>query len=595
MMKFTRLQSLSMMRLLTFICLIFGFSLLSVGQPREIKIQIAATADVHARLFSYDFVSNQPASTSMANVHTVAQMLRSRNGNNLILLDNGDLIQGTPAAYYANFVQDEKHNLFSRVMNFMKFDAATIGNHDIEAGPEVYNRLKDEFDFPWLGANVLDQETGEPYFVPYTIIERQRVRIAILGLTTTGVPNWLPTHLWEGLAFQDMVESARYWMEYIREHEDADAIVGLFHAGMGPLDPDPSAHPLDNASGYIAKNIPGFDVIFLGHDHRRRIQTVVNVNGDEVLLLGPGHHTENLALAELTFTVTARRSFELKNVRGDMIPTERAVPSHLYVQAFEKDVEEILAFANEPVGRITEPMHSLDALFGSAPFTDLVHEIQLSITGADISFTAPLAFDETVRAGTLRWRDFFKLYEYENYLYTMELTGREIMDYLEFSYDLWFNQMQDEHDNLLHMHRDALGRVPSDRRGRQALRNPAFNFDSAAGIRYTVDVSKGAGERIQIRGMEDGSPFDPDVTYKVAINSYRGSGGGGHLTQGAGIPHEKLGERILHTTNTDLRTKMVEYFREVGTFIPEKRNNWQLIPEEWAEQGRINDMPYLRP
>ncbi len=593
--KFLAMKMMKMPLLMAFVFLTLTISFPALSQAREIKIQIAATADVHARLFSYNFVTNQPAPTSMANVHTVTQMLRSATGGNLILLDNGDLIQGTPAAYYANFVQDEKLNLFSRVLNFMKFDAATIGNHDIEAGPDVYNRLKDEFKFPWLGANVLDAETGEPYFVPYTIIERQRVRIAVLGLTTTGVPNWLPAHLWKGLEFQDMVEAARYWIDYIKENENPDAIIGLFHAGLGPLDPDPDAHPLENASGYIARNVPGFDLIFTGHDHRRRIQTIINVQGDEVLLLGPGHFAENLALAELTFTATSRRSFELKTVRGDMIPTERAVPSHLFVKAFEKDVEEILAFANESIGNITAPMHSVDALFGSAPFTDLVHEIQLYITGAEISFTAPLAFDETVRAGTLRWRDFFKLYEYENYLYTMELTGREIQDYLEYSYGLWFNQMENENDHLLLMHRDALGRVPSDRRGRQALRNPMYNFDSAAGIRYTVDVSKEVGDRVHIEQMEDGSPFDPEKTYKVAINSYRGSGGGGHLTQGAGIRHEDLGQRIIHTTDSDLRTQMVKYFREIGTYEPSAINNWYLIPREWGEKGREKDMPFLRP
>ncbi len=566
------------------------------SEAREVKVQVAVTADVHARLFPYDFVANRPAKTSMANVHYMVQSLRARERSNLILLDNGDLIQGTPAAYYANFVQEADEHLFSRVMNFMGYDAATIGNHDMEAGPEVYDRLADEFNFPWLGGNVLDAETGEPYFKPYTIIKRQGVRIAVLGLTTTGVPNWLPPHLWEGLTFEDMVKSAQYWMEHIQAEEEPDAIIGLFHSGFGPLDPDPEDHPLENASGYVAKHVHGFDVIFSSHDHRRRIQTVSNTAGEDVLVMGPGHFAEHLALAELTFRRESRREpFEVKDVRAEMISTDKAVPSHPFIQKFEDDVQEILDFASQEVGRITEDMHAMESLFGSAPFTDFVHHVQLALTDADISFTAPLAFDQTIRRGKLHMRDFFRLYEYENYLYIMELTGQEIHDHLEYSYGLWLNRMLDEGDHLLNMRRDELGRIPEDSRGRGALRNPPYNFDSAAGIRYRVDVRESVGERVEILEMEDGSNFDPEATYLVAINSYRGSGGGGHLTEGAGIAREELSERIVLTTDRDLRSYMIDYFSDLEEYDPESRGNWKIIPEEWAEKGRGKDMQYLRP
>lgn len=580
-----------------FYILILWITLLpaSAALAREIKVQIAATADVHARLFSYDFVMNKPARTSMANVHYLVQAMRSREGSNIILLDNGDLLQGTPAAWYANFVQEADKNLFSRVMNFMRYDAATVGNHDIEAGPEVYKRLIKEFNFPWLGANVIDAETGEPFFKPYTIIERQRVRVAILGLTTTGVPNWLPPHLWKGLEFHDMVESARYWVDHIKENEQVDAIVGLFHSGLGPLDAKPEDHPLENASGYIAKHVPGFDLIFSAHDHQQRVQTIVNTQGNYVLVLGAGHFAENLAVAELTFTRTSRRqSFELVDIKANMLETRKFAPSHTYIRKFENDVQEIIEFANQEVGVLTEPLHAIESIFGSAHFTDMVHDMQLRITGADVSFTAPLAFDQTINAGTLRKRDFFRIYQYENYLYTMKLTGREIHDFLEYSYSLWFNVMTSENDHLLLFHQDELGRVPPDRRGWRALRNPSYNFDSAAGIVYSVDVSKQPGSRVHITGMEDGRPFDHDSMYKVAINSYRGSGGGGHLTNGAGIPHDKLSDRIIATTDTDLRKIMIDYFREIERYIPEKRMNWHLVPEEWVNQGREKDMKYLR-
>jgi len=235
------------------------------------------------------------------------------------------------------------------------------------------------------------------------------------------------------------------------------------------------------------------------------------------------------------------------------------------------------------------------AFFGSAPFVDIVHDLQLKITGADISFTAPLSFNQTIRSGIMRVRDFFNLYRFENYLYVMELTGSEILNYLEFSYSLWLNQMAGPEDHLLLFREDGDGRPLADSQGRFRLANPSFNFDSAAGIEYTVDVSKPVGQRINITSMEDGTPFDPEKTYRVAINSYRGSGGGAHLTAGAGIPHEKLRERIVFTSEKDLRSEMIKYFREKKEVSAKARNNWSIIPESWVEAAREKDLKKLLP
>ncbi len=581
-------------RLFLFLGLFFFVSLFVETHAREVKVHVAVTADVHGRLFSYDFVNDKPRASSLANVHYLMEAIRTRTSNNLILLDNGDLIQGTTAAYYANFVQESDKNLFSRVLNLMKYDAATIGNHDIEAGPEVYNRLVKEFDFPWLGANVFKEGTSEPFFKPYTIITRNRIRIAVLGLTTTGVPQWLPRHLWEGLEFQDMLEAAEYWVPYIKENENPDAIIGLFHSGRGPDELREGEPVPDNASALIARNVPGFDLILTSHDHRERIEKVTNVEGKEVLLVGPGHFAEKVGMVEIKFQRLSRREFQLKDMKAELISTKDLAPSQEFIRRFESDVSEILEFSNKPVGKLGNTMNSMETLFGSAPFVDLIHQVQLDITGADISFTAPLSFDVTLREGTLRTKDFFSLYQYENYLYAMELSGQEIKDHLEFSYDLWVRTMNDENDHMLNLHVGEDGRIPEGRRGRGLLRNPFYNFDSAAGIKYTVDLSSPAGERVKISGMEDGSAFEPEMTYTVAINSYRGSGGGGHLTRGAGIDREELSQRIVFATDTDLRNELMKYFRENSPVPAEKRNNWKFIPESWVEKASRKDMELLR-
>jgi 2',3'-cyclic-nucleotide 2'-phosphodiesterase / 3'-nucleotidase len=570
------------MRIPFIFILIFSWFFNLSGQ--EITIRIAATSDVHGALFPHDFLNDRSGSPSLASVQTFVDSVRAIPGANLILLDNGDLIQGTPAAYYANFVQKNRQNLFARTLNHMQFDAATLGNHDIEAGPDVYYRLQREFNFPWLGGNIINTSTGKPAFEPYTIIERDGVKIAVLGLITPGVPGWLPQTLWPGLEFKAITDAAEYWIAHIRQNHQPDAIIGLFHTGMGQTTADVSNLLPENAGHQTAVNVRGLDVVILGHDHRPRAETVTNVAGHQVQIINPGSGARNIAFAELRFIVSNNDKFELKDAKGKVLSLENTLPSASYVKTFQKDMKAIRKFANKPVGNLTHSLSAREGLFGSSAFTDLIHEVQLNITDADISFTAPLTVNENLEAGKLLVSDLFKLYRYENFLYVMELTGKEVKDFLEYSYVLWFNRMSSANDHLLNYRKDADGKEIVNSNGSLSLANPSFNFDSAAGIVYEVDVSKSAGERVTITGMENGQPFSESKTYKVAINSYRGSGGGGHLTAGAGIEHSKLNDRIIFTSESDIRSMLISYFGKQKTISPQPRNNWKVVPEEWWEK-----------
>ena len=146
--------------------------------------------------------------------------------------------------------------------------------------------------------------------------------------------------------------------------------------------------------------------------------------------------------------------------------------------------------------------------------------------------------------------------------------------------------MSSNNDYLLNYRKDANGKVVVNSNGSLSLANPSFNFDSAAGIFYEVDVSKPVGERVTIFGMENGQLFSENKTYKVAINSYRGSGGGGHLTTGAGIEHSKLNDRIIYTSEYDIRSMLIGYLGKQKTISPQPRNNWKVVPEEWWRKGK---------
>ncbi|MCZ7615199.1 MAG: 5'-nucleotidase C-terminal domain-containing protein [Ignavibacteriaceae bacterium] len=249
---------------------------------------------------------------------------------------------------------------------------------------------------------------------------------------------------------------------------------------------------------------------------------------------------------------------------------------------------------NKPIGRFTKSISSRESLFGPSAFVDLIHKIQLDITNADISFTAPLSFDTEIDSGWVYVKDVFKLYHYENFLYTMKLSGEEIKNYLEFSYGGWFNQMKNENDDLILFKKDENGNIKySDRYGIPETEERFYNYSSAAGLNYIVDVSKPAGDRITINSLSDGKLFYPDSIYLTAINSYRGSGGGGHLTRGAEIPLEDLPGRIVSSTEKEFRHSMIQWIEENKIITPEIISSWRVVPEDWWKKGKEKDYQIL--
>ncbi len=191
----------------------------------------------------------------------------------------------------------------------------------------------------------------------------------------------------------------------------------------------------------------------------------------------------------------------------------------------------------------------------------------MDITGADISFAAPLSFDVKIAKGPVTVGDMFKLYRFENMLYTMELSGGEIEKYLEYSYSEWLNTMKNAGDYLLKYRLGQNGK-PALTDNKAWLRNQPYNFDSAAGLDYIVDASRPEGKRVNILSFTDGRKFEEKKTYRVAVNSYRGSGGGGHLVEGAGIKSNELRARVKSSTERDLRYYIMKSIEEKKTIMP---------------------------
>ncbi len=575
------------------VVLFFTFSL----SAQTINLKIVETSDVHGAIFPYDLRNDRPSNSSLAQVMTYLRQERAKPDQHVILLDNGDILQGDPIVYYYNFERTDTIHLYADVMNYMQYDAGTVGNHDIEAGHDVYDKFNAELNFPWLAANAVKISDGKPYFKPYTLIEIGLLRIAVLGLITPSIPNWLPEKIWEGMEFHDMIESARKWVREIKLREQPDMIIGLFHAGVDYTYAGQNAQSYknENASKLVAEQVPGFDIIFVGHDHAGWNFSVKNSEGKSVLILGTLAGAQTVAVANLTLSFDKIcELWSIDSIEGEIVNIKEYEPDIEFMERFSHALEEAKQYVNRKIGVFDKTISSRDAVLGPAEFTDIVHTIQLQLTGAEISFTAPLALNTQIKAGDIYVRDMFNLYRYENLLYTMKLTGEEIKNYLEYSYANWFNKMKDEDDHLLKFRKDDDGNIRySERSKSPELEERFYNYESAAGIYYIVDVSKPEGDRITISGLTNGSSFDLNKEYKVAVNSYRGNGGGGHLTRGAGIPQTELFSRVLDSTEKDLRYYMMKWIENQNVVSPQLLNNWKVVPEKWWQKGKEKDFKIL--
>ena len=570
--------------------IMLGLSSSTMAQQKDVTIKLIETTDVHGSFFPYDFITRKPKSGSMARVYTLVEELRKKEGkDNVYLLDNGDILQGQPISYYYNYVVPEKTNIAASVLNYMGYDVATVGNHDIETGHEVYDKWFKELKFPILGANIIDTKTNKPYILPYyTIKKKNGIKVCVIGMLTPAIPNWLKESIWSGLRFEEMVSCAKRTMAEVKMREKPDVIVGLFHSGWDGGIKTPEYD--EDASQKVAKEVPGFDVVFFGHDHTPHSSIEKNTVGKDVICLDPANNAQRVAIATLTIrpkTVKGKRQYTVTKAMGELVDVKEIKANEAFIQHFQTEIDAVKAWGDQVIGKFENTIYTKNSYFGNSAFNDLILNLELKITKADIAFNAPLLFNSSIKAGPITVADMFNLYKYENNLCTMRLTGKEIRKHLEMSYDLWCNTMKSPEDHLL-----LLSNTQNDAQ-RLGFKNFSFNFDSAAGIDYEVDVTKPDGEKVHILRMSNGEPFDEDKWYTVAVNSYRANGGGELLTKGAGIPRDALKSRIIWESPKDQRHYLMEEIKKAGVMNPQPNHNWKFVPEAWTIPAAARDRKLL--
>lgn len=558
----------------------------SAPKDGEYTFHLLTTNDVHGHYFDSLYVADRTAH-SMLSVAWYADSLRQAAGKeNVILVDAGDCLQGDNAAYYFNYVDTESKHIFARMVEAIEYDAVVVGNHDIETGHAVYDRINSTMEVPFLAANAIRTDNGKPYFQEYVTLKRHGLKITIIGFTNPNIKSWLSPLLWEGMEFKSLLPFAQEMVDKVVAKEKSDVVIVAVHAGSGEGD----GSQLENQGLDLFKSLKGVDFVVCAHDHR----PVVHQN-DSICLINAGSHCKTLGHGVLNVTVKEGKVVA-KSLSADLMSLDKNNIDKEMQQEFQAEFQKVKDFTLMEVGSLKAELRTRDAFKGMCDYMNLIHTLSLGCVPAQISFAAPLTFNGIVKEGILVYNDLFTIYPFENQLFVVEMSGKEIKDYLEYSYDSWINTLTSSDGHIL-----QIEDRPDPRTGqkRWSFVNRSYNFDSAAGLIYDVDVTKPFGERIVVKSLADGSAFDMATTYNVAMTSYRASGGGG-LLKAVGIDTDRIADRVVEYY-PEIRNILYDYLVKHGSIDPcvisdpKVIGEWNFVPAQLAQKAMNKDMELLFP
>jgi 2',3'-cyclic-nucleotide 2'-phosphodiesterase/3'-nucleotidase len=510
----------------------------------QTTLTVLFTSDMHAHVLPFDDIRERPSMGSIAQAATVIARIRSENPATVVL-DGGDIIEGTPLNYYAIVAPGAPgDDPTIAAMNLIAYDGAVIGNHEFNFGLPVLVRSLKQATFPWLAANL---EGGEQAGLPVrseVMLAREGVRIGVLGLTNPNVPHWDPEPHWRGLKFDDPVAVARARIPKLRAQ--VDVLIVVVHSGFErePATGTPNGSDEENFAWRLAQ-LEGIDLLLTGHTHRNLAPQRLG----RTVIAQPGRWAEFVTRVDLALTRQGRR-WQVTGWRGENIATMGAQADERVLASARGAHERAVAELSRPLGQLLTPVRVSSLPLGDDAAVDLIHAVQLEGSGAQLSLAAPLGVRVEFPAGPLTPRLAHALYPYPNTLVVVRLTGRELKDVLEHAVRGWLGLDCSPPPPC------ALLRDPS---------RPSYNFDSVAGATYLVDPTAPVGDRI--RGLRvAGRPVTADESFTVVTNSYRASGGGG-------FPHLVEAPRVA-VDDRPMVELLVDYFARHRSLTLVAADNW---------------------
>lgn len=551
----------AMKRAILLACL--GFAAPAAAQDTAHVVLVAST-DVHGQATGWDYAVDRPFSGGLTRAATVIDSLRRRYPDQVVVADAGDLLQGNPLAAWLAREPRDPHPLVD-ALALAGYDVATLGNHDFDFGVPFLRRALRGTRVPFVSANVATLP-GDSLLLPASVVLRRgRVRVAVTGLTTTGVMRWDADQLKGAVRVRPGVEAIGPLLRTMRG--SADVVVVLSHAGFADPATDAETQGENVAAGLAAlPDAP--DVVVVGHTHREIADTFVG----RTHFTQPMSQARSLSVTHVRCVVEPGGRCRVISVASELVSLARVPEQPRMSARFQPVHDAAMAWLAQPIGTATA---AFDARTGRAEPTSLVnllHEVQRSRTGAELSATPLFRPEAGLAAGPIRRADVAAMYPYENTLKAVRISGAQLRAYLE--------------QSARYYAVDSAGAV------RPVRSVPGYDFDMLSGAEYELDVGRPPGQRVRtlrVRGR-DVAPAD---SFTLALNSHRATGAGGYRML-AGAP-------VVYDRQEDVRALLVDEVARRGTLDPAQfgERNWRIVPDSLAASARrywlAPEAPVVRP
>jgi 2',3'-cyclic-nucleotide 2'-phosphodiesterase/3'-nucleotidase len=548
--------------------------------------KLLITSDIHGHIFPTDYCGDGDLNLGLAKVTTRIKQERELHPE-LLLIDNGDLIQGTPLSTYALKHKSAIHPAIL-ALNELGYDAAVFGNHEFNYGLDTLEGIVQDSEFPWLAANIVwddegkgkqagtkDNEDiamgirvneeittkisltgasflGNPYIVKTL---DSGVKVAILGITTHYIPNWeRPEHI-AGLQFKDAFTQTKAWVAHIRAKEKPDLLVVCYHGGFErDLSSGVETERLtgENQGYAMCTEIEGIDVLVTGHQHRY-IANEVGV----VTVIQPGCKGQALGEVNITFTKDEAGTWKITDKHAELKMIDENVRADEQIIALTKAVEDqTQVWLDQPIGQVSGDMTISSALscrLKDHPFIEFVNKVQMEVAGVNVSNAALLNQDSNGFNANITLRDVLTNFMYPNTLTVLRLRGQDIKDALEQTANYFILNVEGQPE----VNPSYIEPKPSH-----------YNYDMWEGITYELDIRRPLGERVTLLQYQ-GQDLTMAQEIDVVMNSYR-AGGGGDYDMYRNCP-------VVKEIMMDMSELIADYIVERGTIEASCDGNWRVV------------------
>ena len=570
-------------------------------EGQTVDVRILATTDLHTNLVNYDYYQDKPVETlGLAKTAVLIEKAKKENPN-VLLVDNGDTIQGTPLGTYKAIVdpveKGEQHPMYA-ALQALGFEAGTLGNHEFNYGLDYLNRVIETAGMPLVNANVLDPATGKFIYQPYKIIEKTftdtqgrltTVKIGVTGIVPPQILNWDKANLEGKVVVRDSVEAIRDIIPEMRK-AGADITLVLSHSGIG----DDKYEKGEENEGYQIASLPGVDAVVTGHSHAEfpsgngtgfyeKYPGVDGVNGkiNGTPVTMAGKYGDHLGVIDLKLNYTDGK-WKVTDSKGSIrkVDTKSNVADQRVVDIAKESHQGTINYVRQQVGTTTAPITSYFALVKDDPSVQIVNNAQLwyakqelagtpeanlPILSAAAPFKAGTRGDATaytdIPAGPIAIKNVADLYLYDNVTAILKVNGAQLKEWLEMSAGQ-FNTIDPNNSQPQNL-------VNTDYR--------TYNFDVIDGVTYEFDITQpnkydregklANPNASRVRNLKyQGKEIDPNQEFIVVTNNYRSNG------NFPGVREASL-NRLLNLEN---RQAIINYILAVKNINPSADQNWHF-------------------